>query len=102
MQPVRHADAALVQAAIALCDAATAAERSHFYALARRGRPQADAEVCRTVDLLHRGAGYRLSVCQIGPGRYLVEIDGARIEATVEALTEHERRLSSAAAPTAR
>ena len=33
---VRHADAALVQAAIALSDAATADERAHFYALARR------------------------------------------------------------------
>ena len=45
VQPVRHADAALVQAAIALCDAATADDRAHFYALARRGRPQADADV---------------------------------------------------------
>jgi acetyl/propionyl-CoA carboxylase alpha subunit len=94
VQPVRHADAALVQAAIALSDAATAAERGHFYALARRGRPQAEAEVCRTVDLLHRGTSYRFSVCQTGPGRYLVEVDGARIEATVEQLTEHERRLT--------
>ncbi|HVG99532.1 MAG TPA: biotin carboxylase N-terminal domain-containing protein, partial [Miltoncostaeaceae bacterium] len=87
VQPMRHADAALVQAAIALADAATAAERSRFYALARRGRPHSDAEVCRTLDLLHRGTGYRLSVCQLAPGRYLVEVDGARIEATVEVLT---------------
>src|SRR6185436_15665918 len=55
---------------------------------------QSDAEVCRTLDLLHRGTGYRLSVCQLAPGRYLVEVDGARIEATVEVLTDHERRLS--------
>ncbi len=94
VQPIRHADAALVQAAIALSDSATAEERGHFYALARRGRPQADADVCRTVDLLHRGASYRFTVCQTGPGRYLVEADGARIEARVEALTEHESRLS--------
>ena len=45
VEPVRHADAALVQAAIALCEAAAAGERGAFYALARRGRPQADAEV---------------------------------------------------------
>jgi acetyl-CoA carboxylase carboxyltransferase component/biotin carboxyl carrier protein len=94
VQPIRHADAALVQAAIALSDAATAEERGHFYALARRGRPQADADVCRTVDLLHRGVSYRFTVCETGPGRYLVEADGARIEATVEALTEHESRLT--------
>ena len=43
VQPVRHADTALIQAAIALCDAATAAERARFYALARRGRPHAEA-----------------------------------------------------------
>ncbi len=94
VQPVRHADAALVQAAIALSDAATAEERSHFYALARRGRPSADADVCRTVDLLHRGVSYRFTVCQTAPRRYLVEIDDLRIEATVEPLTEHESRLS--------
>ena len=57
---MRHADAALVQAAIALCDEATADERARFYALARRGRPHADADVGRTVDLLHRGTSYRL------------------------------------------
>src|SRR4051812_14231935 len=94
VQPIRHADAALVQAAIALNDAATAAERARFYALARRGRPSADADVCRTVDLLHQGVSYRFQVCQIAPRRYLVEVDGTRIEATVEPLTEHESRLT--------
>ena len=93
VQPIRHADAALVQAAIALSDAATADERARFYALARRGRPSADADVCRTVDLLHRGVSYRFTVCQIAPRRYLVEVDDLRIEATVEPLTEHESRL---------
>ena len=67
VQPIRHADAALVQAAIALSDAATADERARFYALARRGRPSADADVCRTVDLLHQGVSYRFTVCQIAP-----------------------------------
>ena len=93
VEPMRHADAALVQAAIALCDAATAAERGRFYALARRGRPQTEAGVGHQVDLLHRGASYRMTVCQTGPGRYRVEVDGARIEAEVEAVSEHERRL---------
>ncbi|MGH2968815.1 MAG: biotin/lipoyl-containing protein, partial [Solirubrobacteraceae bacterium] len=94
VEPVRHADAALVQAAIALGDAATATERGRFYALARRGRPHTEADVCHTVDLLHRGVSYRFTVCQTGPRRYLVEVDGTRIEATVEELTEHERRLT--------
>ena len=94
VQPLRHADTALVQAAIALCDAATADERARFYAMARRGRPHAEADICRTVDLLHRGTSYRFGVCQVGPARYLVEVDGARIEADVEWVSEHERRLS--------
>jgi acetyl/propionyl-CoA carboxylase alpha subunit/acetyl-CoA carboxylase carboxyltransferase component len=93
VEPVRHADAALVQAAIALCDAATAADRGRFYALARRGRPHAEADVGHQVDLLHRGTSYRMLVCQTGPGRYRVEVDGARIEAEVEDVSAHERRL---------
>ena len=40
----RGAHAALVQAAIELADAETATDRARFYALARRGRPQARAE----------------------------------------------------------
>jgi acetyl/propionyl-CoA carboxylase alpha subunit/acetyl-CoA carboxylase carboxyltransferase component len=94
VEPVRHADAALVQAAIALCDEETAADRAHFYALARRGRPQAEADVGHTLDLLYRGVSYRFAVWETGPRRYRVEVDGARIEAEVEQLTEHERRLS--------
>ena len=86
------------------CDAETAADRARFYALARRGRPQADADVGRTVDLLHRGASYRIAVCQTGP-RPLPR-RGRRRRAsrpTVEQLTEHERRLDvRRRAPTAR
>ena len=94
VEPVRHADAALVQAAIALCDEETAADRAHFYALARRGRPQAEADVGHTLDLLYRGVSYRFAVWETGPRRYRIEVDGTAIEADVEQLTEHERRLS--------
>ena len=93
IEPVRHADAALVQAAISLCDDATAAARGRFYALARRGRPHAPADVGHQFDLLHRGTSYRMAVGQTGPSRYRVEVDGVRIEAEVEALSAHERRL---------
>ena len=76
-------------------DAATAAERARFYALARRGRPQAGADVGRTVELRHRGAAYRLAVCQIAPGPLprrrstarAIEVDGRARSAA------HERRL---------
>ena len=94
VQPWRHADTALIQAAIALGDAATAADQAHLYALARRGRPQAEAELCRAFDLRHRGSSYRLTVCQLAPARYLVGVDGLEVEAEVERLTAHEHRLS--------
>jgi acetyl/propionyl-CoA carboxylase alpha subunit/acetyl-CoA carboxylase carboxyltransferase component len=94
VQPTRHADVALIRAAIELADDATAAERGRFYAFARRGRPEASAEVRRTVDLRHRGASYRFLVSQIGPHRYLLDVDGKRIEAELERISEHERLIS--------
>ena len=81
--PMRHADVALLQAAIVLAEEATAADRARFYALARRGRPQADADLVRTVDLRHRGQTYRLAVAQIALGRYRVTVDGESVEVAV-------------------
>ena len=80
VESARHADAALLRAAIALRDAATATDRAQFYAFARRGRPHAEAKVRETIDLRHQGASYSFGVCQLGPGRYEVEVDGTRIE----------------------
>ncbi|HEX6618924.1 MAG TPA: biotin/lipoyl-containing protein, partial [Solirubrobacteraceae bacterium] len=91
--PVRHADVALLQAAIVLAEEATAADRARFYALARRGRPQADADLVRTVDLRHRGQTYRLAVAQIALGRYRVTVDAEHIEVAIHRVGLHERRL---------
>jgi acetyl/propionyl-CoA carboxylase alpha subunit/acetyl-CoA carboxylase carboxyltransferase component len=91
--PVRHADVALLQAAIVLAEEASAADRARFYAFARRGRPQADARLARTVDLRQRGQTYRLAVAQVAPGRYAVTVDGAAIEVAVHRLGRHERRI---------
>ena len=85
VESARHADAALLRAAIALRDAATATDRAQFYAFARRGRPHAEAKVRETIDLRHQGASYSFGVCQLGPGRYEVEVDGARIEVAARA-----------------
>ena len=56
--------------------------------------PRRRADVRRTVDLRHRGAVYRFAVSQIGPHRYALEIDDSRIEAELERVSEHERRIS--------
>ncbi len=89
----RHADVALLQAAIALADGATADERARFYAFARRGRPQAGADLTRTVELRHGGQSYRLAVSQLAPDRHRVAIDGETVEVTSHRLGRHERRV---------
>ena len=86
-------DVALVAAAIDAYEARTALDRDRFYASAARGRPQADPEVPREVDLRLGGTAYRLSVAQTGPDRYLVATDGVRVLAAVERLRRYERRL---------
>src|SRR5919109_86484 len=90
----RHADVALLRAAIALRDAATAADRSRFYALARRGRPHAEAKVRETIDLRYRDASYSFGVSQTGPGHYRIDVGGTRIEAQLERISEHESRIA--------
>ena len=65
---------------------------------AGRGRGRATRSTCCTA-----ATSYRFSVCQIGPARYLVEVDGARIEADRRAA--HRARAPAqptAAGPTAR
>ena len=92
--PLRHGDIALLQAAIALADQDTAADRAHFYAFARRGRPEAATGLSRTYDLNHRGHSYRMAVSQIGPDHYRVNVDARVLELSTHRLGPHERRLS--------
>ena len=92
--PARHADVALLAAAIDIYDSEQELERRRFYAAATRGRPQASHEIGRTVDLRHRGQAYRLAVAQTGPTSYKVEADGAIVDVGVEALGRSARRLA--------
>ncbi|MDA0183633.1 ATP-grasp domain-containing protein [Solirubrobacter phytolaccae] len=96
METEGRADAALLMAAIELADKETATERASFYAYARRGRPEATAQVSRAVEVRHRGQAYRIIVSQLAPGRYRTEIDGVAVEAAVERLSSHERRITLA------
>jgi len=91
--PARHGDLALLQAAIELSDQDVADDRARFYALARRGRPQAAGALSRTYELRHHGQSYRLAVSQIAPDRYRVTVDGQPIELLVRRLGRRERRL---------
>jgi acetyl/propionyl-CoA carboxylase alpha subunit/acetyl-CoA carboxylase carboxyltransferase component len=91
--PERHADVALLQAAIELSEAETATDRARFYAFARRGRPQAAAGLSRTIELRHRGQTYRFAVAQVGPRRHRVSVDGASVEVELQRLGPHQRRV---------
>ncbi|HEY1277841.1 MAG TPA: carboxyl transferase domain-containing protein [Thermoleophilaceae bacterium] len=90
-----HADVALLQAAIELAEAEDAADRSRFYAYARRGRPETRDEVGRTLDLAYEAQSYRLRVLQVAPGRYAVTVEDGFVEVAVERLGDHERRLTT-------
>jgi acetyl/propionyl-CoA carboxylase alpha subunit/acetyl-CoA carboxylase carboxyltransferase component len=90
----RHADVALLAAAIDIYDSEQELERGGFYATATRGRPRASHEIGRTVDLRHRGQAYRVAAAQTGPRRYRIEADGATVDVHVESLGRLSRRLS--------
>ena len=86
----RYADVALVQAAIEAYDAQLAVEQTQFYASAVRGRPQVRSEVGRTAELRYRGHCYSPKTYRLGPQRYRVEVNGARIDAQIDRLGQFE------------
>jgi acetyl/propionyl-CoA carboxylase alpha subunit/acetyl-CoA carboxylase carboxyltransferase component len=90
----RHADVALLAAAIETYDSEQELERGGFYADASRGRPRASHEIGRTFDLGHRGQSYRLAVAQTGPRRYKIEVDAASVDLQVEPLGRFARRFA--------
>ena len=92
--PTRHADVALLAAAIEVYDSEEELERRGFYAAAARGRPRASHEVGRTVELRHRGQTYRLAVAQAAPQRYRIAAEGATVDVQVEPLRQFRRRLA--------
>ena len=92
--PTRHADVALLAAAIDMYDSEEEFERRGFYAAAARGRPQASHEIGRTFDVVHRGQAYRLTVGQTGPRRYKIAADGATVDVQVDRARRFTRRLA--------
>ena len=103
MEATHGADAAILQAAIELADQETAARARELLRL-RPPRPSRGraAQVSRAVEVRHRGQAYRIVVSQLAPGRYRADVDGNAVEAEVERLTGHERRITIAGSRTAR
>ncbi|MCK6553794.1 ATP-grasp domain-containing protein [Candidatus Binatia bacterium] len=90
----RHADVAILQAAIDAYDAELAIEQSQFYTAAARGRPRVKGDIGYTVDLRYRGRGYRFLVLRLGPRRYRVDTGGRRLDVGVDRLGRYERWLT--------
>lgn len=90
----RLATAAVVQAAIEVYDAETAAERSRFLSGAARGRPMLDDTIGRDVELRYRGTTFRGRVAKLGIGRYEVTLDSKSYQVEVTRLGTYERRCS--------
>ncbi|HEV2058954.1 MAG TPA: carboxyl transferase domain-containing protein [Solirubrobacteraceae bacterium] len=94
--PTRHADIALLAAAIDSYDAEEEIERRGFYTEASRGRPQASHEIGRTAELTHHRQTYRLTVAQVAPRRYRIDAHGVTVDVHVEPLRRFQSRLSIA------
>ena len=91
----RHAELALVRAAIEGYEAETDAEKTRFLSAALRGRPEVRPETSRTIELRQPGQEYRVLVRRAAVDRYRIEEQGHRVEVTVERLGAplRERRL---------
>ena len=93
---LRHADVALVSAAIEAYDAEHALARSSFYADVARGRPGAPPDIGRRVEFRYRGHPYALHVYQVGPTTYRVATAASLVDVSVERLGDVERRVTLA------
>ncbi|PRX43648.1 acetyl/propionyl-CoA carboxylase alpha subunit [Prauserella shujinwangii] len=88
----KHSGIALAAAAIEAYEDEERIERQRFLATAHGGRPQAQHDGGRPIDLKLRGAAYRVTVARVGRGRYRVGISGGTQERTVDVeLERHDR-----------
>jgi len=89
----QHSSVALAVAAIEAYQDQKRLELRRLLATAHGGRPQVRHESGRPIDLTLRGASYRLTVAETGPGRYLVGFvtgdDVRSVDAMLERSGEH-------------
>jgi acetyl/propionyl-CoA carboxylase alpha subunit/acetyl-CoA carboxylase carboxyltransferase component len=93
----RHAELALVRAAIEAYEGEADVEKARFLSTALRGRPEVRKESSRAVELRQGGQAYRVVVRRIAVDRYRVEEGGHRVDVTAERLGAplRERRLQT-------
>ncbi|WP_116101889.1 carboxyl transferase domain-containing protein [Amycolatopsis thermalba] len=88
-----HSGIALAAAAIEAYQDEKQVELQRLLSTAHGGRPQVQHEVGRPIDLKLRGATYRLTVAETGPGRYRIGFvtgdDVETVDAELERYDEH-------------
>lgn len=84
----QHSGVALAAAAIEAYQDEKRVELQRLLSTAHGGRPQVQHESGRPIDLKLRGASYRLTVAETGPGRYRVGFLTGEAAHTVEAVLE--------------
>jgi acetyl/propionyl-CoA carboxylase alpha subunit/acetyl-CoA carboxylase carboxyltransferase component len=89
----RHADVALVAAAVEAYAAEHALARSAFYTEVARGRPGPPRETGQRIEFRYRGRPYALRVYQVGPRTYRITTAASTVDVEVERLGDVERRL---------
>ncbi|HUF97806.1 MAG TPA: carboxyl transferase domain-containing protein [Ilumatobacter sp.] len=100
--PTRLADVALIAAALDASDLDLVVARESFLSWGRRGRPQVESEIGRTVELRHDNRSYEVVVRQMSADSYEAELgpapNSAPISATISVATQDlgraRRRLS--------
>ena len=91
--PTRHADIGLVAAALDAGDLQAELDRTAFLGWAGRGRPQADVDIGRNLELRFRGQTYAVRVRRLSFRRAAVELDGVVAVVDIERLGRGRSRL---------
>ena len=93
----RHAEVALVRAAIEAYETEADAEKARFRSTALRGRPEVRPEASRSVEMRQGGQAYQVTVRRTAVDRYRVEESGHRVDVAIERLGAplRERRLQT-------
>jgi biotin carboxyl carrier protein len=90
----RHADVALVAAAIEVAAEGEAREQARFFTAAARGRAQAGRDMGNRVEFRYAGVPHLLTVGRFGRGTYWIEDDTARTLVELERLRPHVNRIT--------
>ena len=92
--PSRHADVALVAAALDAADQLQDIDRSRFLGWASRGRPQLDAGRGQEVELRHGSTACRLIVRRTGPRSFVVTLGESSLAVDRQSLGRARSRLT--------